>query len=864
MISNWHNISAKETAKILGSDIDVGLTREEVLRRRAESGRNMLPQAKTSPRLGLFLEQFKSPLIYILLVAGVVVLFLGDYGDAIGIFIALILNTLIGYIQENKASKALRGLREIVEHQAEVIREGAKKIIDSVDMVLGDIFILKPGDRVPADARIIKSKNLKINEMALTGEWLGAKKIDGILDKATPMADRENMVYMGTIVEEGTAKAITIATNGQTEMGQIAVAVREAKEGKTPYQKKLSHFSKIVGLIIVLLSAVIFIEGLLVGRGFIEMFTVSVAVAVAAIPEGLPVAMTVILALGMQRILKKKGLVRKLVATETLGSTSVICTDKTGTLTQGKIKVTKVICKKRDQELVSKISILCNEAFVEPTFDSKEKEIIRGRPTDKALLSFGIEKGISKQDLIKELPQIDNLLFDNRNKFLATLHKSKKGNILFVSGAPEVILAKSKLSPVLRKKWETDLKHLAGKGFRTIAFGLKETKSRNIKSKDLEELRFVALLGLSDPLREDAKQSLKVCRQAGMRVVMITGDHRLTAKFIAKKLGFKTKKENIMEGIELDALSDEQLAKKLKKIQIFARTEPRHKIRIVQSWQEAGEVVAMTGDGINDAPALKQADIGVAFGSGTEVAKEISDLILLDNSFSVIVSAVEQGRVVLDNIRKVITYLLSDSFTEVILIGGSMIIAKAFNQPVLLPLTALQILWVNFIEDGLPNIALAFEPQEKDIMKQQPGRHKLPLLTREMKVIIFAVGIITDLILLAIFFWFWRTGLNPAYIKTMIFGALSIDSIFYVFSCKSLRKGLFHENIFSNKLLIASWFFSVFALVIAIYVPVFSKLLKTVPLRLFDWLILFGIGMSELIFIELAKHYFIVRHETQK
>ncbi len=871
MIARWHNLSIKEVVKILGTNMGRGLTENEALERQIEYGQNLLPKEKSAPRLRIFLEQFRSPLIYILLIAGIIVLFLGHRADTVVILGAVVLNTLIGYIQEFKASQALLELKKAVKHKAKVLRENHIKIIDTSDLVPGDIIVLEAGDKVPADGRIIEVHQFKTNEMALTGEWLPAEKSDKILSPDTTMADRDNMIYMGTIIEQGKARAIVTAIGTTTELGKIAITVKETKEEKTPYQKKLAHFSKIVSGVITFICLCIFAEGMLTGGEFVEMFTIAVAVAVAAIPEGLPVAMTVILALGMQRILKKKGLVRKLVAAETLGSTSVICTDKTATLTQGKIKVTKVLTagqvfsffsKIKTNDLVYKIAALCNEAFVENIEDPKKEWIVRGDPTGRAMLLFGFTGDFSKEELEHDFPKIDEIPFDNQRKFLVTLHKSKRNNILFVSGAPENLLEMSNLEVEDRKKWEKELIKMASHGYRIIALAKKKTNKKKIDDIVFQDLEIVALLGLSDPLRKEAKEAMKICRQAGMRTIIVTGDHKLTAKSVAKQLGFKTDRDNIMEGKELDELSEKEFQKRLEEIQIYARVEPKHKMRIVNAWQDRGEVVAMTGDGINDAPALKKADIGVAIGSGTTVAKETADLILLNNSFNIIVAAVEEGRAILDNIRRVMTYLLSDSFTEIILIGGSIFIAKVFNQPWFLPLTAVQILWINLVEDGLPDLALAFEPKEKDLMNRRPDKHGAPLLTKEMKVIIFAIGLITDLFLLGLFFWLCSHSIDIFYIRTMLFAALAVDSLFYVFSCKSLRRNLWHINPFSNKILLFAAAVGFTALFMALYIPFFNNLLGTIPLHFHDWWIVVGLGLMELLLIETVKHYFIVRHET--
>jgi Ca2+-transporting ATPase len=861
----WHNLSIQETAQVFNIDLEKGLSLEQVKENQEKFGFNELPQKKPLSQGKIFLDQFKSILIYILIVSEIITLILKEWTDAIVIFFAIALSTVVGYMQERKASNALRELKKVLKIKAICIRNGKEKQVFQKDLVPGDIIILKAGDKVPADARIIKSSNLKINEAALTGEWITSKKHSKALEEDIPVADRENMLYMGTIVENGNAQAIVVQTGINTEIGKVAVMIRETVEEKTPYQKKLSNFSLIIGIIIIFICFCIFIEGIIKGKPFIEMFTTAVAVAVASIPEGLPVAMTVILALGMQRILKKKGLIRKLSAAETLGSTSIICTDKTLTLTQGKMQVDKIISN--DEKFCYMISVLCNESFIENPDEPKKSWKLIGDPTSKGLILGAQAKGLYKPELEKEFPKIDKIQFDSQNKFIVTLHRSKKENLLFVSGAPEKILnlvssirmknGQNKILDKIQKlKLERELIELTSRGLRVIAVAYKNTEIEKIRDKDIKNLTFVGFIGLKDPLRKDTKKAIDICKKAGIRTIIVTGDHVLTACAVAKELGLETGEENVILGKDLDKLSDKEFQERIDKICVYARVEPKHKLRIVSAWQDKDKVVAMTGDGINDAPALKRADIGIALGSATDVAIEVSDLVLLNDNFSVIVSAVEQGRAVLDNIRKVITYLLSDTFTEIIII--SVTLFAGFP----LPITAVQILWVNLIEDGFPSIALAFEPKEKGLMNQKPDGHDIPLLTREMKMIIFFIGIITDLILLGMFFWLWSNNHDITYVRTMIFAALSIDSIFYVFCCKSLRRNIWHINIFSNKYLIIAWLISFFALFATIYLPIFNTLLKTVPLGFYDWVILITLGLVELGLIETVKHYFIVRHQT--
>ena len=870
----WHNITIEKIVKLLKSDIENGLNDEEIISRQERFGKNKLPQEKPLSKFKIFLEQFKSPMVYILLLAGIVTLLLKEYTDFIVISVAVVLNTIIGYIQESKSSKALSELKKVLSIKSIVIRNGQEKEILSENLVPGDIVILRPGDKVSADGRIIESHDLKINEAALTGEWLAASKNNKILSIDTPLADRDNQVYMGTVVEEGSAKIIIIGTGIETEIGHITKLVKDTKEEKTPYQKKLANFSKILGLVITSICLIIFIEGILTGGKFIEIFTTAVAVAVASIPEGLPMAMTVILALGMQKILKKKGLVRKLSAAETLGSTSIIATDKTGTLTQGIMTLAGIFTldnkEESNREVLREVILNC-EAFIKNPNDKEENWEAGGNFTERALVLAGAKNGFLKNKLEEIEPEIDKIIFSSKYKYSVSLRQRNNDYKIYIKGAPEIILSKSKYIRINNKNINLDeqrhslliskYEELASKGYRILAVAVKNiNQADDLKiENEIKDLIFTGFVFLEDPIREEVKNAIQTCYKAGMKPIIITGDHRLTAKAVASQLGFKVEDKNILEGKELEKMSEKEFAKILKNIQIYARVEPKHKLRIIKAWQKRGEVIAMTGDGINDAPALKQADIGVALGSGTEVAKEVSDLVLLSDDFSIIVAAVEEGRAILDNIRKVITYLLSDSFTEIILISISLLAGFP------LPITAVQILWINLIEDGLPNIALAFEPKEKDLMDQKPQKRNVPLLTKEMKVIIFIIGIVTDIFLLLIFFWLNNYNSHDLqYIRTIIFACLAIDSIFYVFCCKSLRQNIWHINIFNNKLLLISALIGFVGIVAAIYVPFLNTLLGTVSLHLSAWYIILGVAVLNIVLIETAKHYFIVRHNTER
>ncbi len=890
-IKNYHHLKIDQVLKKLKTSKE-GLAEKEASRRLQKFGPNKIPEEKPFSVFKILLNQFKSPLVYILAIAGLVTLFIGYFIDTVIIFIVLLVNALLGFSQEYKASKTLLELKKVIIHKSRVFRDGHLKEKDSTEIVPGDIVAIEAGERVGADGRLIETHGLKINEASLTGEWLPQEKeASQVLTKETPLADRSNMAYQGTVVTEGKGIMIVTAVGENTEIGRVAKAIKGIKEEKTPLQKKVAHTGKVISIVILAIVFLIFLSGVITGRDIIEMFLTAVAVAVAAIPEGLPVAVTVILVLGMRRIMKKKGLVRSLLAAETLGTTSVICTDKTGTLTEAKMRVKKIFILDENKEakelslptplrekgetareIALKIALVSNEAFIENPEAEPEKLIIGGRPTDKALTLAAREAGLTRKEIERRMPKIAVLSFDPVYKYAATLLRLNKENfVLFLLGAPEIVLERTGKVLVRGKEKKVNKKHLrkikkelfslTSKEFRVLgtAFQIIPASSfrnsKKIREKDIDalakDLTFVSLISLYDPLRPETKKAIELCKRAGMRPLIVTGDHKLTARAVAKELGLRHEEKNILEGKDLKEMSQQELSKVAENIDIYARVEPLQKTKIIETWQKKNAVVAMTGDGINDAPALKKADIGIALGSGTAVAKEASDLTLLNDNFSIIVKAVSEGRVILDNIKKVITYLLSDSLSEIVLIGTSILFALP------LPILPAQILWINLIEDGLPNIALAFEKKEKDVMRRKPEKRGAKLLDAEMKTLIFIIGIATDLILLGVFLFLLKIDWNIAHIRTIIFALLTIDSLAYVFSCKSLRKNIWQINPFSNRFLTFSVVFGWLMLLIAIYLPVFQTLLKTVPLSLNDWLIILALGILDFILIEATKYYFI-------
>jgi len=853
---SWHKISVEKTAQALEVDVEQGLSKDDVDIRREKYGPNALPEEKITSKLQIFVNQFKSPLIYILIIAGIITLALGKWTDSLVIFGAVLINAIFGYWEENKTSRILEKLKKILEAKAIVLRDGHKIEILQQELVPGDIIFLKAGDKVPADGRLIEGQNMKIDESILTGEWIPAAKHPEILPDETPLADRDNMVYMGCLVENGEGKAIVVGTGIDTEAGKIAALVRESEEEKTPLQKKLVGFSKVIGITISVICVFIFVGGFLRAGDLLEMFETAVAIAVGGIPEALPVVMTVVLTIGMERILRKKGLVRRLSSVETLGSTQVICFDKTKTLTEGKMEVQQT--EAQDKDLALKISVLCNESFIENPEDPPESWKLVGSPTDKALLSVAAKYGVTREALERDSTEISRLPFDPYHKYLLSLRKDGDKTFLYVSGAPERILKKSQNA----EQHKNTLEELTRKGLRVIGVAYREISDKDAQNPDLielvKDLTFAGFFALRDPLRKEVKEAVRVCQRAGMRPIMITGDHKLTAQAIAEEIGLEIEDDNVIVGDELSSLSDEEFEKRLDSIKIYARAEPQHKMRVIQAWQKRGKIVGMTGDGVNDAPALKKADIGISLGSGTEVAKESSDLVLLNDSFGIIIKSIEEGRVILDNLRKAISYALADSFTSIILVGIATVI---LGWP--LPILPVQILWNNFVEDTMPNIAYSFEPEEDDVMRRKPPPPKAPLLNRQMRVLIFGTGLIDQFIALALFWYIWKNlGLDLSYARTMVFGAICIDTAFVIYCYKSLRKNIWKINLFSNKWLNISSLVVILTFAMAIYLPPLQRVLHTVSLDALSWLVLLVIGITSMFLIEVTKWIFITRHQV--
>ncbi len=850
-----------------------GLSSEEVKKRLAVQGLNKLPEEKALTGLILFLGQFKNPLVFVLLAALAISFFAGHKSDALIIFVVIMVTNIVGFFQEWKANNALKKLSGSVVYKVKVWRDNHLMIIDREQLVPGDVIEFVSGDVIPADARIFELKNLKINEAPLTGESLPVTKDLSVLPGEVSLADRKNMVYQGTIVVDGSGRALVVATGQETEIGKVAKLIKETSEGLTPLQQQINSFGLKLGLFLIVANIILFLIGILSGRDPFEMFMVTVVIVVSAVPEGLIPAMAIILAIGMQRLAKKKGLVRRAVAAETLGSVSVICVDKTGTLTQGEMMIDRLVAG--GQELVAseksealRIGVLCNDGLVENPGEKPEDLRIVGNPTDKALLLAGASLGWYRQELEIAEPRLDVIPFSSDLKLMATLHRLESGEeIIYVKGAPEKIIAlasyffdgktekkllKADKDIILKK-----IEELTGAGARVLAIASKiriKSKQGEIDISELKGLSLAGLFSLRDQIRPDVKNAIKSCQKAGVRVVIITGDHENTAVAIAKEIGFKIDKHNVVNGSELDKMTDEELKARIMDIRLYARVSPHHKLRIVGAFQEIGKVVAMTGDGINDSPALKKADIGVAVGNGTDVAKEVADLVLLDNSFLTIVEAVRQGRVTFSNIQKVILYLFTDCFQEMIIIGSAVLMGWP------LPILPAQILWIKLIEDPLPAASLAFDESDGDVMKDKPRHKNQTFLTNGLQKVIAFYAITMDVVALSIFYYYWQIVGNLDLARSVMFATLGLSTMFYIYAVRSLRRSVFKTNIFTNKFLIYATFLGVVLIVLSVYVPFLNKLLSTVPLAPLDWVVAILYGCFSILVFEIGKRIFDKHH----
>jgi len=804
-------------------DKDKGLTSEEARKKLKQFGPNILPEKLPPSDLVIFVSQLKNPLVYILVAAGTITFLLNDISDTVIIVLAVFINTILGFLQERRATKALSALKQLIHPKAKVLRDGELKTIDVSKVVPGDIVILSVGDKVPADGELIEANRLFLSEAILTGESLAVRK-----------KTREK-IFMGTMVTSGRAKMVVEATGAKTEIGKIAQEVQEPTKD-TPLKRQITKFSRHLALLVFGLTVFVFVVGLLSGRNVLEIFTASVALAVSAIPEGLLVGLTVVLAIGMQRILAKKGLVRNLVSAETLGGVTTICIDKTGTLTQGKMQLVDFI---GDEDKIAKQMIIANDL---------------DDPILIAAHAWAIKKVANHKALIRRQHRLDSIPFSSKDRFFASLNRwNKDENMLFVNGAPEFLINWANLKKGDKNFLKQKINELSAEGKRLIGLARKKVPSTDkklVKADAQKDLEWVGLLAFSDPVRPGVRSALAKTRKAGIELVIITGDYPETAISVMKQLGVGVEKNCIFLGEALKEITVTQLAKKILSCpgtKLFARTTPQQKLKIVKALKENGEVVAMTGDGVNDAPALNQADIGIVVGEATDVAKETADLVLLDSNFATIVSAIEEGRGIFDNVRKIILYLMSDAFEEIFAVVGTL----ALGLP--LPVTAGQILWINLISDGFPDLALTVDPKVLGIMEKPPRSPKEGLVTAWMKKLILVVSLAGGATALGLFIVFYRLSGDLLLSRSVAFATLGVNSLVYVFSIRTLKEPFWKEGLFTNNWLNLAVLGGLLLQISPFVFGSTRKFLGIVSLRPIHWLAVFSASILMFIIIESAK-----------
>ena len=894
-VEAWHTLAIDEIAQRLRTDGARGLTNDEAARRLERYGPNRLEQAPGRTTFAILVDQFKSLIVLLLVAAAGVAFAMGDHIEAGAILVVIVLNATIGFLTEWKAEQALTALQKQTVRVAHVVRDGAEREIPAAELVPGDLIVLEAGARVPADGRIIESVRLQIEEAALTGESEAVTKaIDPIAEAEVPLGDRINLAFMGTTITNGRGLLLVTGTGAATEMGKIGILIDEAKTSDTPLEKKLTRLGRLLLVIVLALCAVIVLTGWLRGHSLLYMLEVGISLAIAAVPEGLPAVSTMTLALGMQRMARMGALIRRLPAVETLGSTTVICTDKTGTLTRNEMTVSAFVLGARRidvtgagyapvgvfQEngqpvdpradahltLALRIGVLCNDANV---VRADGKDTVLGDPTEAALIVAAEKAGMKEEALEAEFLRISEQPFDSVTKRMATVHRTPQGRVItFVKGSPATLLAASVsqfradgVAPLAsddRTHWEKMNQVLAGAALRVLALAYRDLPEgqSEVGADVTKELVFVGLVGMTDPLRDEAKAAIATCREAGIRSVMITGDQQITAAAIARQLGIdidlKGQPLRIVHARELANLDAAGWQKTVAGAAVFARVSPKHKLQIVEALQAQGEVVAMTGDGVNDAPALKQADIGVAMGiKGTEVAKEAADMVIVDDNFATIVRAVEQGRIIYANILRFIHYLFSCNFSEIL----TVFVALMVGWP--LPLGALQILWLNMITDIFPALALALEPSAPGMMSRPPHDPKESLLPPRFLIMIAWQGVLLAAVTLLAFFIGMRMhgaegeGLERA--VTITFMTLAFVQLVHVFNARSQTRSAFDARLFTNGWLWGAVLLCIVLQLAAVYVPFLRTILHTVPLRARDWGVVVGCALLPLLVVELVK-----------
>ena len=890
----WHALSSEAVEDSLQTDASRGLTQTEAAQRLVRYGPNTLAQAHQRSTLSIFLAQFRSLIVALLVSATAIAFAMGENIEGFAILVVIILNAAIGFFTEWKAEQALSALQKQSVRVAHVIRDGVESELPAAELVPGDLIVLAAGARVPADGRIIECARLQIEEAALTGESIPVNKTSELVeDKGASLGDRLNMAFLGTTITDGRGRLLVTATGAQTEVGKIGILIDAAITRVTPLEQKLARLGHLLIVVVLVLCFVIVLAGWLRGAtDFWHMLEIGLSLAIAAVPEGLPAVTTMTLALGMQRMARMRALVRRLPAVETLGSVTVICTDKTGTLTknemtacvfaldQRRVDVTgsgyapvgtfqeagKPVDPRADEQLALalRIGTLCNDAKVER---ADGRETVLGDPTEAALIVVGEKAGMNQASLASEFPRLSEVPFDSTSKRMVTVHRTPQGRtVAYLKGSPGTLLAASNaqarqsgvtpLTPDDRRRWEEANEGLAGAALRVLGLAYRELPDGNAEADFSKELTFVGLVGMSDPLRDEAKAAIATCREAGIRTVMITGDQQPTAAEIARQLGIDVDPEGrllrTVHGRELADLDAEGWKKVVADAAVFARVSPEHKLQIVEALQQQGHVVAMTGDGVNDAPALKKADIGIAMGiKGTEVAKENADMVITDDNFASIVGAVEQGRIIYGNILRFLHYLLSCNFSEIL----TVFLALMIGWP--LPLVALQILWLNLITDIFPAFALALEPSSPDVMKRTPRDPQEPLLTRSFVGLIAWQGVLLAGATLLAFgigmHWHGTESEGLRRATTMAFMTLALAQVFHAFDARSQNRSIFTSRLFTNGWLWGAVGICLILQVAAVYLPLLQTVLHTVPPTTSEWGVIAACSLAPVVVVEFVK-----------
>ena len=853
----WETLRKEEVIRELKTDKKEGLNYEEVKIRQLKYGKNKLKDKPKESILTKFIKQFNDFMIIILIIASIVSAGISffqhenDYIDSVIIIAIVVLNAIMGVIQEEKAQKAIEALNKMTPPKAKVVRENKISEINAEELVLGDLIILEAGSYVPADCRLIESHNLKIEESTLTGETEPVlKDSDMICKRNISLGDKLNMGFMASIVVNGTGKAIVTNIGMGTNVGKIANMIIENESPETPIQKKLGQVGKTLGIVCLAICLFIFVIGIIKNIDPIEMFMTSVGLAVAAIPEGLPAIVTIMLSIGVTKMAKKNSIIRKLPAVETLGSSSVICSDKTGTLTKNEMTVVEV--NSRNQDFALELATMCTDADLK--YENGKYEI-SGEATEKAILNAGMKDGKNKIELYQKMPRVNEIPFSSERKMMTTIHRNGDKYRIITKGAPDILIDRCtkeiNSSSIGKANIKSNNLQMAKKALRVLAVAYKDIDRlpSKIDSTSIEEdLIFVGLIGMIDPPRDNVKEAIRTCKHAGIKTVMITGDHIETAKAIAKDLGILMPKDLTITGQELNNMAQEELERKIKDCSVFARVTPEHKVRIVKAWQKTGAVVAMTGDGVNDSPALKKADIGIAMGkNGTDVAKNAADMILADDNFVTIVEAVKQGRNIYDNIRKAIHFLIATNIGEIVVILLGIILG--FKSPLL----AIQLLWVNLVTDSLPAIAIGLEPPEENIMRRRPVNSKKSIFSDGLWGKIIVEGLMIGILTLVAFsignkYYNLETG------RTMAFISIGLLELVHSFNIKS-EKSILKTNIFENNFLILSFILGVFVQTIVVIIPTLASIFDLVSLNSTQWIITILISILPIPIIELQKWF---------